>query len=204
MNKISKNALIIMTKNPVLGQCKTRLAATIGDEKALEIYTQLLDYTAEFSKDIGVDRFIYSTGKVIDKQRWEDENTYFRTQVGNDLGDKMHNAIQEIFQEGYDKIVLIGSDCTEINSADIHAAFQQLNKHKITLGPALDGGYYLIGMKETNPTLFQNIPWSTSSVIKETFAKIKAEKLSCFLLEEKSDIDVESDLQRKGFVEFKL
>ena len=200
----SKNALIVMTKNPVLGQCKTRLASTLGDEKALAVYIQLLDYTAQFTQDIEADKFIYTTNKPFDNRRWTNNNTHFRLQSEGDLGERMNNAIQEVLQEGYEKVVLIGSDCAEINSDDIHTAFQQLNTHDITLGPALDGGYYLIGMKEVSPTLFQNITWSTNSVLNDTIARIKAAGLTFSLLEEKSDIDVEADLKRKGFVDFKL
>jgi|SRR5690554_1236402 len=200
----SKNALIIMTKNPILGKCKTRLAATLGDEKALSIYIQLLDYTAQFSKEVEADRFIYSTDDLTENQRWVSPTSYFRIQSNGDLGERMNNAIQEVLQQGYDKIVLIGSDCAEINSKDIHTAFQQLENHNIALGPALDGGYYLIGTEEVTPTLFQNITWSTNSVLKDTITKIKAAKMSYFLLKEKSDIDVEEDLKRKGFIDFKI
>lgn len=200
----SKNALIIMTKNPILGNCKTRLAATLGNEKALSIYIQLLDYTAHFSKNIEADRFIYSTEEVIEKERWVSPTSYFRIQSSGDLGERMSNAIQEILDLGYKKIVLIGSDCAEINSKDIYTAFQKLENHDITLGPALDGGYYLIGTKEVTPTLFQNISWSTNSVLKDTITKIEAAKMSYFLLKEKSDIDVEEDLKREGYIEFQL
>lgn len=199
---ISKNVLIIMTKNPVLGKCKTRLAKTIGDEKALAIYVQLLDYTAKFSKKVSADVFIYSTDRLTDKQRWESAKTYFRIQSKGDLGDKMHNAIQDVLRAGYSKVIVVGSDCAEINSEDIEQAFQQLGTHDLTLGPALDGGYYLIGMKVVNPTLFKEITWSRASVFKETISKIESENLSYSLLEVKSDIDVEEDLLRKGYVEF--
>jgi hypothetical protein len=198
----SKNALIVMTKNPVLGKCKTRLAETLGDEKALAIYIQLLDYTASFSKEVDADVFIYATDELTDKGRWKSPKSHFRIQSEGDLGERMHNAIQDVLQSGYDKAIVIGSDCIEINSNDIHAAFQQLNTPNITLGPALDGGYYLIGIKKISPTLFQGITWSTNTVLKETISRIKTENLTYFLLEEKSDIDVEEDLKRKGYIDF--
>lgn len=193
-----------MTKNPVLGHCKTRLANTLGNEKALAIYIQLLDYTSSFAKDVNADLYVYSTDEITDKQRWKSPQTYFRIQSKGDLGARMNSAIQDVLQEGYKKTIVIGSDCIEINSTDIHAAFQQLNSHDITLGPALDGGYYLIGIKNVTPTLFQEITWSTNSVLKETISKIKSEKLSYFLHAEKSDIDVEEDLKRDGYVELNL
>lgn len=198
----SKNALIIMTKSPVLGKCKTRLAQTLGDEKVLEIYIQLLDYTALFTQEVHAERFIYTSDKMSDSKRWGNDNIHFKLQSEGDLGKRMNTAIHEVLQEGYDKIVLIGSDCAEINSQDIHTAFEHLNTYDITLGPALDGGYYLIGLKEVNPKLFQKITWSTPTVLEDTISRIKLENLSYSLLEVKSDIDVEADLKRKGYIIF--
>src|SRR5690554_1220857 len=200
----AKNALIIMTKNPVLGKCKTRLAHTLGDEKALEIYIQLLDHTAQYSKEVNADVFVYSTDETTDKSRWKHPKTHFRIQSFGDLGNRMNTAIREVITLGYKKTIVVGSDCAEINSEDIHKAFSRLNTSEITLGPALDGGYYLIGMKEVNPTLFQDITWSTDTVLNETISKIKSKKLSYSLLEVKSDIDVEEDLKRIGFIDFNL
>ena len=199
-----KNALIIMTKNPELGKCKTRLAKTLGDKKALEIYIQLIDYTAQLSKEIEADKFVYSTDKLANKSRWESNKSYFEIQSNGDLGDKMNNAIQHVLKQGYDKAIVIGSDCAEINSLDINTAFQQLNTSDYTLGPALDGGYYLIGMKEVSPTLFHNIIWSTENVLINTISRIEENNSTYSLLEEKSDIDFEEDLKRDGYVEFQL
>src|SRR5690554_1442380 len=110
----SKNALIVMTKNPILGKCKTRLAQTLGDQKALTIYIQLLNYTAKFSKEVDADLFVYSTDILPDKTPWESPKTYFRIQSNGDLGDRMYNAIKDVLQQGYEKAIVIGSDCAEI------------------------------------------------------------------------------------------
>ena len=200
----SKNALIIMTKNPELGKCKTRLAKILGDEKALEIYIQLIDYTAKISKEVEADKFIYSTDILTDKERWKSANTFFSIQSQGDLGDKMNNAIQNVLGQGYEKVIVIGSDCAELNSDDINTAFNQLSSVDYTLGPALDGGYYLIGMKKVSPTLFLKMNWSTESVFKDTISRINDEKLTFNLLETKSDIDFEEDLKRDGYVDFNL
>ncbi len=200
----SKNALIVMTKKPVLGECKTRLAQTLGDQKALAIYIQLLNYTAKISKEADADLFVYSTDEITNKTPWESLKTHFKIQSNGDLGARMNNAIKEVFQQGYEKAIVIGSDCAEINSDDINYAFQRLNSKEIVLGPALDGGYYLIGIKTVKPTLFNNITWSTTYVLEETISKINSENLSYALLDIKSDIDVEEDLLRDGYVDFKL
>lgn len=200
----SKNALIIMTKNPELGKCKTRLAKTLGDNKALEIYIQLIDYTAKIAKESKADKFIYSTDILIDKKRWECPNTFFSIQSKGDLGERMNTAIQNIKNQGYEKVIVLGSDCAEINAKDIDKAFDKLNTNDYVLGPALDGGYYLIGMNEVSPTLFQNMKWSTENVLSDTVARINAKNCTHSLLEAKSDIDFEEDLKRDGYVEFNL
>ncbi|RYM32123.1 glycosyltransferase [Brumimicrobium glaciale] len=200
----SKNALIIMTKNPELGKCKTRLAKTLGDKKALEIYIKLIDYTAKIAKEVEADKFIYSTDVLTDSKRWECPNTFFSIQSKGDLGERMNNAVQNVLNQGYEKIIILGSDCAEINSSDINSAFDQLNNHDYILGPALDGGYYLIGMKEVSPTLFHDMIWSTEHVLSDSISRIKAKNSSYFLLEEKSDIDFEEDLKREGYVDFQL
>ncbi|WP_107037560.1 TIGR04282 family arsenosugar biosynthesis glycosyltransferase [Brumimicrobium mesophilum] len=200
----SNNALIIMTKNPELGKCKTRLAKTLGDEKALEIYIQLIDYTAEISKEIKADKFIYSTDILTDKGRWESSNTFFSIQSQGDLGDRMNNAIQNVLGLGYEKVIVLGSDCAEINADDISNAFEQLSNEDFILGPALDGGYYLIGMKKVSPTLFKEMNWSTETVLEDTITRINDKNSSYSLLESKSDIDFEEDLMREGYVDFQL
>ncbi|PWH87231.1 TIGR04282 family arsenosugar biosynthesis glycosyltransferase [Brumimicrobium oceani] len=200
----SKNALIIMTKNPELGKCKTRLAKTLGDEKALEIYVQLIDYTAKIAKASKADLFIYSTDTLVDRKRWESPQTYFSIQSKGDLGQRMSTAIENIKHQGYEKVIVLGSDCAEINEQDINFAFTQLDSNDFVLGPALDGGYYLIGMKELSPTLFSNMAWSTANVLSDSILRIKEKQSSYFLLEAKSDIDFEEDLERKGYVSFNL
>lgn len=200
----TKNALIIMTKNPELGKCKTRLAKTLGDNKALEIYIQLIDYTANIAKEVNADKFIYSTDIIDNIQRWECPNTFFSIQSQGDLGERMNNAIKNVLEQGYEKVIVLGSDCAEINSNDINNAFEQLNDHDFTLGPALDGGYYLIGMKVFSPSLFSNMQWSTENVLEDTISRIKEINSTYHLLDSKSDIDFEEDLTRDGYIEFNL
>ncbi|RFC55234.1 TIGR04282 family arsenosugar biosynthesis glycosyltransferase [Brumimicrobium aurantiacum] len=200
----TKNALIIMTKDPVLGQCKTRLAKTIGDEKALEVYIQLLDYTADFSKKVNADKFIYSTAELKDKTRWESNQTLFNLQSNGDLGNRMNTALEAVFHLGYHKAVVIGSDCAEIDENTIQKAYDELASNDVVVGPALDGGYYLIGMKKATPALFQDIEWSTENVCPSTISIAKQNQLSIALLEAKSDIDFEEDLNRKGYIQWKV
>ena len=187
-----KNLLIIFTKNPELGKCKTRLATSIGDVAALEVYKKLLQHTAEVTQKISADKVVYYNVKPIQD---DFSSTYFtkKTQTGNNLGEKMSNAFQEGFQSNYQKIVIIGSDLYDLKTSDIKEAFQQLEQQDYVLGPAKDGGYYLLGMKKFTAEVFQDINWSTSTVLKETLKLLENKKVA--LLTKKNDIDTIDDLK---------
>lgn len=201
MNK-NNSVLLIFTKNPELGKCKTRLASTLGDEKALEIYVQLLDHTKNFSERVDCDKHVYYSKSIPKTDRWSSSVFDKRLQVEGDLGLKMNHAFKESFTAGYDKVVIIGSDCAEINEEDIDLAFKSLDEYDVVIGPAIDGGYYLLGMRELNSFLFQNKSWSTPKLIEETITDLKEHKKNVKLLKEKSDIDYEEDLERPSFIEF--
>ena len=110
----------------------------------------------------------------------------------------MRNAFQNAFESGYEKVVLIGSDLYDLTSAHIEQAFQQLNSNDLIIGPAEDGGYYLLGMKTLQPKIFDNKKWGSSSVLNDTLADI--EKLNVHLLETRNDIDTFDDLQKNKFL----
>ena len=189
----NENALIVFQKNAVLGKVKSRLAATIGEEKALEIYKSLLLHTySETRKLNGIDTWIFFSDFIEPESGYMAE--YKETQIGEDLGERMSNAFQKLFQKGYKKVVIIGTDCPEIQSSDIDAAFQSLEKKEVCIGPALDGGYYLLGMRRFNESLFQNIPWSSPEVAKITLEILNFDQVSYELLKTLRDIDTEEDL----------
>ncbi len=137
----SKNLLIIFTKNPELGKCKTRLAKSIGDISALEVYKKLLQQTAKVTQDLSADKVVFYNIEPIDQDDFS--STYFskKTQRGDDLGEKMSNAFQEGFQNNYEKVVIIGSDLYDLQTRDIDEAFLQLTHNDYVIGPAKDGGY---------------------------------------------------------------
>ena len=163
-----KEALIIFAKIPEAGKVKTRLAATIGNEAALEVYKQLLILTASVTIGLPMDKFVFYSDHIIHQDTWEEKFFSKRVQLGKDLGQKMDNAFEDLFERGYSKIVIIGTDCPELNAGIITNAFTFLDTRDVVIGPAQDGGYYLLGMNQSHTTLFQDIPWSTSSVLKET------------------------------------
>lgn len=188
-----QNVLIIFVKNPIYGKVKTRLAATIGKDKALEIYKQLIAHTCSVTKELSCDKIVYYSDHLQKEDEWS--NAYFKAQQqGVDLGERMMNAFSNVFQQGYSKAVIIGTDCPAIDAEIINNAFEQLDLNDVVIGPATDGGYYLLGSKELHPQLFQNISWSTENVLQQTIAVCERNGLVHNQLQALSDIDEEKDL----------
>ncbi len=189
----SKKALIIFTRNPELGKVKTRLAKSIGDESALNIYKFLLKHTVKITEDLNVDKYVFYSETIRRDDIWDVDIFRKKLQSGNDLGEKMNNAFSEIFGMGYDKAIIIGSDMFDLEKKDLETAFDALQTNHFAIGPATDGGYYLLGMKELNPKIFQNKDWGTSTVLKETLNDLKDKKF--VLLEERNDVDYYEDIK---------
>ena len=189
----SKNLLLIFTRNPELGKAKTRLAKTVGDETALEIYKFLLQKTQSITKKIAADKAVYYSVKVRENDIWDATIYQKHQQKGGNLGIRMHNAFQESFNTGYQKVLIIGSDLYDLTPKIIEEAFIQLDKHDVVLGPALDGGYYLLGMKKLHEQIFKNKKWGTETVRKDTLKDLQDKKV--FLLETLNDVDVYEDIK---------
>jgi hypothetical protein len=191
-NITSKNLLIIFTRNPELGKCKTRLAATVGDESALEIYKFLLRHTAVLTKDINTAKQVWYSEEIWKDDIWD--NTVFdkRLQNGVDLGVRMANAFQEGFESGFERIIVIGSDMYDLCQADLEKAFDVLKTKDFVIGPAEDGGYYLLGMNAFNSGVFQNKTWGTETVLQNTLNDLQNENIQ--LLKVRNDVDVYDDI----------
>lgn len=189
----SKNALIIFTRNPELGKCKTRLAKAIGDAAALEIYKYLLNHTAEISKNIKADKFVFYSEDIAENDLWDEAIYRKKLQYGPDLGARMENAFTELFQLNYEKVLIIGSDLLDLNTKQVDDAFQLLDINDIVIGPAKDGGYYLLGMKTLHLNVFKDRAWGTSTVFKETINDIQNSTYA--LIEELNDIDTFEDIK---------
>jgi rSAM/selenodomain-associated transferase 1 len=186
-------AIIIFQKKPELGKVKTRLAKTIGEAKALETYQLLLQHTHEQVALVEADVFVYFE-KEVDMGFIRNARYAAALQTNGDLGHKMKAALQEVLAKDYQKAIVIGSDCPDMNSEILQQAINQLTSHDLVLGPAKDGGYYLIGMRKMYDTLFENTPWSTSEVFSKTLAEAKRLGLKVSLLRELADVDVYEDL----------
>lgn len=187
-----KNLLLIFTRNPELGKVKTRLAKSIGNETALEIYKFLLQKTRDVSSKVNADKAVYYSLKIRKNDIWDVENFQKHQQIGEDLGVRMQHAFQNGFDAGYEKIIIIGSDLYDLSSTEIDSAFHQLDKNDVVIGPAKDGGYYLLGMKKLHPEVFKNKEWGTETVRKDTLANLIDQQVKLLAL--KNDIDVYEDI----------
>jgi rSAM/selenodomain-associated transferase 1 len=189
-----KNLLIIFYRNPELGKVKTRLAKTLGDEKALAIYLALSSHTRFITENLSIDKVVYYSNFVDTEDVWPNTSFHKRLQNGNDLGEKMHNAFTDGFRNGYERVCIIGTDCFELSGEIIKQAFDQLHTNNAVIGPAKDGGYYLLGMKKQMPELFKNKTWSTDTVSTDTIQNFKDLAVSFAQLHILTDVDEEKDL----------
>ena len=185
---MQNNQLIIFSKTPVKGKVKTRLAKQLGLEKALEIHNRLFKHTFSVAKNAGIPFTIYLNEIPEDPVSFD-----FKIQQGDDLGDKMCNALKvELLKN--ENVCIIGSDCLELTPEDINLAFEKLAEYDVVIGPANDGGYYLIGMKTAFTDLFTEIIWGASTVLEHTIDKCGKHTLTYFLLQQHNDIDRPEDV----------
>ena len=202
--------LLLFLKEPLPGEVKTRLAATVGAEQAATVYRAMVRLL--LMQLSGLEqchlRFCYTPDDAHDAiQFWilpeimdtpeiklNLEHIDFRAQGGGDLGARLTRAARQAFQEGYQKVAFIGSDCIELSSRWIQAAFAQLNDtHDAVIGPTPDGGYHLLGMQRYLPALFDRIPWSTPVTCQITTERAAEEGISLYTLPSLPDIDTEED-----------
>ncbi|NBW35575.1 MAG: glycosyltransferase [Cytophagia bacterium] len=189
------NLLLIFYRNPELGKVKTRLAATLGDEKALSVYLRLAEHTRKITQGLVADKLVFYSNAIVHKDLWDEAFYQKAEQAGENLGERMLHAFQYGFDQGYQRICIIGTDCLELNQEIIEKAFLGLSQHDAVLGPAKDGGYYLLGIKKPHTDFFQNKAWSTQTVTHDTLRDMLRLKLSVHLLPLLSDVDVEDDLK---------
>lgn len=193
---MNKELVIVFVKNITLGKVKTRLAKTIGNQAAFEVYKALVKVTEEATDDLDNDLRIYFSDAVVDT-KWQ--NAYKAVQEGKDLGERMKNAFLKGFQDGYNRIVLIGSDLPDINASHIRKGLNALEHSEVVFGPAEDGGYYLIGMSKMNTKVFENKPWSQSNLLSETLSELKNNNTTFATLAVLNDIDTFEDLEESNF-----
>lgn len=199
--------LIVFVKNPVRGKVKTRVAATVGDDKALEVYLTLVNHTKEVVKEWFLTNETMLTKKVAvyygdfvnNEDTWQETWIAKKIQPNvADLGERMKTAFEQELNEAGERVVIIGSDCLALRPAHISEAFAALEEHEVVIGPADDGGYYLLGMKQLQVYLFEDKPWSQSSLLTQTLAQLNALSTSVWLGEALSDVDTWEDYLRES------
>jgi rSAM/selenodomain-associated transferase 1 len=193
LGKKNSNLLLIFTRNPELGKCKTRLAAKVGDRAALEMYKFLLEHTVSFTKGLKAEKQVFYSNTIWENDVWDNSIYDKKLQNGIDLGIRMRNAFQDGFVSGFEKIIIIGSDMHDLSQEDIERAFAKLDDHDYVIGPAEDGGYYLLGMTKFKNELFENKEWGTETVLTRTLEDLKTENYLC--LEAKNDVDLYEDIK---------
>lgn len=189
---MNPNAVIVFQKNLELGKVKTRLAKALGEQMALEIYQELILKThSQLSSVLDADIFVYFS--AYEEQTGLQMPHEVAVQKGFDLGLRMKIAFEETFAKGYRKAILIGTDCPELTAEILNQSLNSLQHHDAVFGPALDGGYYLIGLTKVIDSLFENIPWSTEKVLQLTLEEAEKRNLSYQLLKTLRDIDTPED-----------
>jgi hypothetical protein len=192
---MSNELLIIFAKNPVLGLSKTRIADETDDRTALRVYQLLLEHLNNNLQKLTYDVHIYFSDFIPGPH----ENPFsgqfsFHVQSGPDLGFRMHEAITRSYKKGYKKIILAGSDIPDLTPEITDQGFSELNSGDVVLGPATDGGYYMIGMNHPHQAIFKSISWSTAQVMNQTLNRLKKHQLSYYILPELEDIDTWDDV----------
>ncbi len=188
--------LIIFTRFPEAGKTKTRLISTLGPEGAAQFQKEMTEATLKTVnglKNTSIEIRFEGGDKGLIKN-WLGKQFSIEPQGPGDLGKKMERAFEESFDEGKNRIIIIGTDCPSITPEIIQNAFMALNDNDLALGPAKDGGYYLIGLRNKVPQLFQDIRWGTEEVFQKTFDVAKKLGLGIYLAETLSDIDRPEDL----------
>lgn len=194
MHTASSSSLIIFVRKPELGKVKTRLAATMGDAAALKVYELLLAHTYQVAATMDIPVYVYYADGIAENDIWQGPHFHKKQQQGDDLGLRMSNAFTETFAQGHQQVVIIGSDCYALTAAIVTEAISALAQSDAVIGPATDGGYYLLGLNQPLPELFEGIAWSTSTVAAATMSKLYEQDCSVTMLQALTDIDEEKDL----------
>jgi len=191
---VTGEKLIVFVKAPRPGSVKTRLAQAIGAQSACAAYSRMVAALLNQLRSLDAVELCFTPQDAADEIRhWLREGWTIRPQVNGDLGRRLGSAFEHSFNSGARQVVVIGSDCPAVTAEDVRKAWEGLQTHDVVLGPATDGGYWLIGLRQTQPALFQAIPWSSGQVFPETIKRIRQCGLRVQILRELRDLDTEAD-----------
>ena len=193
------NCLLLFVKSPIKGQVKTRLAAQTGGDFVVELYKCFVEDMISLVENLGV-QFKVCFCPANTKStflKWLGEQHCYRAQTGNNPGERLRNSFGNAFEEGFSNVIAIGSDSPDLPVHYLTESFEVLDAHDTVIGPANDGGYYLIGFSKEGfiPDVFDNISWSTDSVFEQTISILKRHGRKMYLLPLWHDVDTTADLK---------
>jgi len=189
-----KTCVVVFGREPVPGEVKSRLAAGIGADAAARVYGAILEHTLEDAR-IGGARVVLSLADVPSGSWAGNMNVATEIQRGSNLGDRMEDAFARRFAEGEARVVIVGSDCPWLRATHIAKASAKLGGADVVLGPATDGGYWLVAQRPPGLAMFTRIPWSSPETLEQTRKRIRALGGTWLELEELVDIDTVDDLE---------
>jgi uncharacterized protein len=194
-----RNRLVVFTRFPEPGKSKTRLIPVLGPEGAADLHRQMSEHTLSWvrrwkERFAGSLQIHFTGGSEQSFQKWLGPDLSFRPQAKGDLGVRMARAFRQGFQEGMEKIVIVGTDCPGLSEDLAQQAFARLDQSEVALGPARDGGYYLIGLRRPAEELFRGVPWGTGGVLAKTREIARNLAFQVSLLEPLEDVDRPEDL----------
>jgi uncharacterized protein len=197
---LKTNCLIIFTRYPEPGKTKTRLIPALGEDGSAQLHRRMAEHTVKQARSLSCAIEVWYVGGSEElMQDWLGKDLWYREQPAGDLGDRMCGAFRSAFEQGYQSVMIVGTDCPGLTTDFMAQGFASLQNYMVTIGPAIDGGYYLIGLQQLVPELFQGITWSTATVFSETLAITDRLQLPTHLLPSLSDIDLPADLQYLDF-----
>lgn len=193
------NCIVVFAKYPQKNKVKTRLAKTLGAESAAALYGYFVESTVSNVRKTGADVFMNITPEntLGEFKKWLGEGLFYMAQEGGDLGERLSSAFKALFGKGYKKVVALGADTPDLPLEFIAGAYDSLSYSDAVIGPAEDGGYYLIGLRDRAlcPKLFGNIEWGTGTVFDDTVGLLEKNNASYAVFPEWQDIDTAGDLR---------
>lgn len=191
---VAAERLILFVKAARVGAVKTRIAETMGAGKACEIHRELVrTVLAQLATLREVQLRFAPDDAAAEIAAWLQAGWTSAPQGEGDLGARLERAFAEAFASGAERVVIVGSDCPELKSGDVRTAWKELKSHDVVVGPAIDGGYWLIGLRAPHAELFRDIAWSSDQVLGQTLGRAKGKGLKIQLLRILSDVDTEAD-----------
>lgn len=191
---MARPLLIIFYNNPALGAVKPRLAATIGEDRALAIYLNLVANTREITDELPFDKVVFYSNHIDTEDNWDNSIYKKQRQQGFELGKRLQNAFSWGFRSGYSTVCIIHADCYGLTPEIIIETFEQLEESDAVIGPAKDGGYYLLGINKVYPELFKDKEWGSYTVLSDTIQNFEELDLEYGVLPVLNDVEEEVDL----------